>query len=263
MALTKSERSLFDAVTKGNLKQVKTLLKKVTDPDFEGDYGRTPLEQAIFHGHLPVVKALIEAGAELNRINDYNQTPLDYARAYSETKIATFLKDEGGLKAAEANKRNSYNSPYDDDFYFGRGFDDDDDWNTPKKSAAKKSRAAKTSASRAANGKFSTSALDDEGGGTAEKANQPVKPKFDEQTLKDVFNAKKWVGKTEEMQKLWKEVPVKLQKKYDFDTALAEAKRETLRKNAPQAPSLKLNGQPPQQTPPAPSAPDKQQPPAQ
>lgn len=261
MALTKSERSFFDAVTKGNLKQVKTLLKKVTEPDFEGDYGRTPLEQAIFHGHLPVVKALVEGGAELNRVNEYNQTPLDYARAYSETKIASFLKDEGGLKATEANKRSSYGSPYDDDFNFGRGgFDDDDDWNTPKKSTAKKSRAAKPSAGRAANGRFSTSSMDDEaGGGTArpEKADQPVKPKFDEQSLKTVFNAKNWVGKTEEMQKLWEEVPVKMQKKYDFDTALAEAKRETLKKNAPQAPALKLNGTPPQ------PAPDKPQPPAQ
>ncbi len=49
------------------------------------------------------------------------------------------------------------------------------------------------------------------------------------------------------MKQLWEEVPIKLQKKYDFDTALAEAKRETLKRNAPQAASLKLNAAPPPQ----------------
>lgn len=237
MKLTKSERALFDAVTKGNLKQVKTLMKKVSDLDYEGDYGRTPLEQAIFKKQLPVVKALVEGGADINRINEYDQTPLDVARAYGETKIATWLKAEGAYKAKD-KPRFSYGSSYDDDDdYFGRSFDDDDDWGTSKRTTAQKSRATAKKTSRA----FTNSAAE---GGTGaakpEKPTQPVQPKFTEETLKDTFNAKNWVGRTEDMEKLWEEVPVKLQKKFDFDTALAEAKRETLRKNAPAAPKLSL-----------------------
>lgn len=263
MKLTKSERALFDAVTKGNLKQVKTLMKKVSDLDYEGDYGRTPLEQAIFKKQLPIVKALVEGGADINRINDYDQTPLDVARAYRETKIATWLKGEGAYKAKDKPSY-SFGSSYDDDDYFGRSFDDDDDdWGMSKRTTAKKSRATAKKTSRA----FTNSAAggDKEGGTGAkpEKPTQPAEPKFTEETLKDTFNAKNWVGRTEDMQKLWEEVPVKLQKKFDFDTALAEAKRETLRKNAPVAPKLSLgpavktavNNPPPPQKPPGGGAP--------
>ena len=107
MALTKSERSLFNAVKSGNLKQLKTALKKVTDVDFEGDFGRTPLEQAIFDGSQPMVKALLEAGASINRLNDLDQTPLDFAKSQGESKIATFIKGEGGLKKTEVTAQNS------------------------------------------------------------------------------------------------------------------------------------------------------------
>lgn len=265
MALTKSERQLFNAVTKGDVKQVKTLIKKVGDLDFEGDYGRTPLEEAISKGRLLVVKALIEGGASINRVNDYGQTPFDLATSRGNTKIANYLKGEGGYEADDwrVNTTTSLGARYDadDDDYYGY----DDDGYHPRKTSKKS-----TARPKAARANFGASS---EGGKTApEKADQPVKPKFTEETLKDIFNAKSWVGKTEEMEKLWEDVPAKLQKKFDFDTALAEAKRETLKKNAPTAP--KLSFAPPANpvtqnadnsnipVPPAPNAPNKPVPPA-
>lgn len=267
MALTKSERQLFNAVTKGDVKQVKTLIKKVGDLDYEGDYGRTPLEEAIAKGRLLVVKALIEGGASINRVNDYGQTPFDLATARGNTKIANYLKAEGGYEADDwrvnttsSGSGGSLGARYDadDDDYFGY----DDDGYHPRK-ASKKS-AARPKAARANFGASS------EGGKAApEKADQPVKPKFTEESLKDIFNAKSWIGRTEEMEKLWEDVPAKLQKKFDFDTALAEAKRETLKKNAPTAPKLSLMPQKPVTQnadngalpPPPPNAPHKPVPP--
>lgn len=251
MTLTKSQKTLFNAVRTGSLAQVKAQLKKTGNIDFEGDYGRTPLEEAIFHGKLSVVRALVESGADVNRVNDNGQTPLDYAKFHKETKIATYLKSEGAEKADDIASRQSYSryAEYDDDDnYFFNSYDrDDDDFasnaRAPKRSAAKKSKP-KTAGAK----KFNAVA-----GGGAELPTEPVAPKFTEETLKDIFNAKNWVGKTEDMEKLWTDVPDKLQKKFDFDAAFAEAKRETLKQNAPQAPTLKKTLTPPpsQNTPPA------------
>lgn len=251
MTLTKSQKLLFNAVRTGSLAQVKAQLKKTGNIDFEGDYGRTPLEEAIFHGKVSIVKALVEGGADVNRVNDNGQTPLDYAKFHKETKIATYLKSEGAEKADDISSRNRYSrySGYDDDdHYFFNSYDrDDDDFvsnaRAPKRSAAKKSKP-KTATAK----KFTTAA---EGG--VELPTEPVKPKFTEESLKDIFNAKNWVGKTEDMEKLWTDVPGKLQKKFDFDAAFAEAKRETLKQNAPHAPTLKKTLTPPpsQNTPPA------------
>lgn len=247
MTLTKSQKTLFNAVRTGSLAQVKAQLKKTGNIDFEGDYGRTPLEEAIFHGKVSIVKALVEGGADVNRVNDNGQTPLDYAKFHKETKIATYLKSEGAEKADDLASRNRYSrfSGYDDDdHYFQNSFDrdDDDDFKSharaPKRSAAKKTAAKGTTAK-----KFTTAA---EGG--VELPTEPVKPKFTEESLKDIFNAKNWVGKTDDMEKLWTDVPDKLQKKFDFDAAFAEAKRETLKQHAPHAPTLKKA--PPQNPPP-------------
>ncbi|MDF3023249.1 MAG: Ankyrin [Alphaproteobacteria bacterium] len=251
MTLTKSQKTLFNAVRTGSLAQVKAQLKKTGNIDFEGDYGRTPLEEAIFHGKVSIVKALVEGGADVNRVNDNGQTPLDYAKFHKETKIATYLKSEGAEKADDLASRNRYSrfSGYDDDdHYFQNSFDrdDDDDFKSnaraPKRSAAKKTAAKGTTAK-----KFTTAA---EGG--VELPTEPVKPKFTEESLKDIFNAKNWVGKTDDMEKLWTDVPDKLQKKFDFDAAFAEAKRETLKQHAPHAPTLKKAPpqNPPPQTPP-------------
>lgn len=247
MTLTKSQKSLFNAVRTGSLAQVKAQLKKISDVDFEGDYGRTPLEEAIFHGKVSIVKALVEGGADVNRINDNDQTPLDYAKYHKETKIATYLKSEGAETEKDISSRSRY-SRYpgydDDDHYFLNSYDrDDDDFTTnaraPKRSTAKKSKP-KTATAK----KFTTAA---EGG--VELPTEPVKPKFTEESLKDIFNAKNWVGKTEDMEKLWTDVPAKLQKKFDFDAAFAEAKRETLKHNAPHAPTLKKTLTPPPEPP--------------
>lgn len=69
-------------------------------------------------------------------------------------------------------------------------------------------------------------------------------PVFKADTLKDIFNPESWVGKTEEMENLWEEVPKHLKKKFDFVAALAQAQRETVRRHySKKIPPLK-NGPP-------------------
>lgn len=244
MALTRQERSLLKAVRDGDLKQVKALAKKIPWVDFEGPNGRTPLEEAVIAGRLSVVKALVAEGANIDRLNDADVSPLQLARLHGKKNIEKYLKDQGADDYPAAS-RGGWRSPYyaddDDDFW--------DDWAPSKKPS--RAPARKTMAPRTSRAATAFNGAGDDAEGAA-----PEKPKFTEESLKDTFNAKNWTGRTAEMEKLWDEVPKKLQKKFDFDAALAEAKRETLKKNAPQAPALKLNkdenngGTPPAQTPP-------------
>jgi hypothetical protein len=80
-----------------------------------------------------------------------------------------------------------------------------------------------------------------------------VKPVFREDTLKDIFNPQAWVGKTQEMEELWNDVPKRLHKHFDFAAALAEARRGTLKQNAPKQrialqPNLKPQAPQPEST---------------
>lgn len=58
-----------------------------------------------------------------------------------------------------------------------------------------------------------------------------AKPAFTLQTLPEIFEPGKWVGKVEEMQKLWDDVPKRLKAKFDFEAALSDARLKTLKKN--------------------------------
>lgn len=69
------------------------------------------------------------------------------------------------------------------------------------------------------------------GGGMPEAAPQKKESPFKADKLKDIFNPESWIGKTDEMQKLWQEVPSRLQEKFDFAAALAEAQRISMQRN--------------------------------
>lgn len=266
MKLTKDQESLMDAVYDGNTRRVKTLLAKGVDPDFDDVYGSTPLMAAVRNNRLAIVKALVEAGADFDRTDYTGNNALETAENCGHTKIASYLRSEGatyytgsswdddddwmhsGRKGNTSSKRSSRggNGWDDDDF----GFDDDDDVKPKKKKAAPK----KTAAKRTAVPSVGTMA-DSEGGNAA-----PAAPKitFREDNLKDIFNPKSWTGKTEDMEKLWDEVPTKLKKKFDFAAALAEARRDTLKQNAP---PQRLTLKPASQDPNAPKAPPPASPP--
>lgn len=227
--LLRKQQELMDAVDDGDTRKVKALLDKGLDPDFADEDENTPLDVAIRAGSDAIVRALVDAGADVNRVNSSKEAPLDLAKDFGETAIAQYLENEGAItgktKAKTGSKPGGFSAKKkargssigvrdDDDFweddrnYFGAGDDEPRKHNTAKPKVTPKTAA--------------TPAV-------------PVKqkPVFREDTLKDIFNAKSWVGKTQEMEELWNDVPKRLHKHFDFAAALAEARRETLKQNAP------------------------------
>ncbi len=60
----------------------------------------------------------------------------------------------------------------------------------------------------------------------------PEPPTYTKENLKDIFNPESWVGKLEEMKKTWHDVPARLKKSFDFEAAIADARRKTLKNKA-------------------------------
>ena len=229
MPITRQQRALMRAVETKDVQQVRFLLGRRVKADFDDASGRTPREGAIDIGSLPMVKGLVEGGADINRENtDTFDTPLDRAREQKQHRIASYLKNEGAMSFYD---RSTFSHRY-GAWAHDAWDDEEDDDNGDEAPKAKKPRAKKAATAAKAPVKDAT-----------------PKPVFTEDTLKDIFNGKAWAGKPEEMLKLWQEVPEKLKKKFDFEAALAEAKRETLKQHAPR---LKFGPPVPPQNPPAP-----------
>jgi hypothetical protein len=252
--LTTQQQALMEAIRNDDEDGVTELLDKGLDPDF-ADNDETPLEAAVRRGSETMVRALVDSGADVNRVNFYDEAPLDIAKNLGDDEITQLLEDEGAVSAQKKSKT-AHNTGVRGGFKGGRGrssgfFDDDvldDDWDDDagsrnKKQGAKPHIRAKKSAKKSAAPTIA---------GMGAEAAKPAKPVFREDTLKDIFNAKNWVGKTNEMEQLWEEVPKRLQKHFDFAASLAEARRETLKQNAPKRNLLQQNFPPQMHGPPAP-----------
>ena len=251
--LNRKQQALMDAIDYGDTRKAQTLLKNGLDPDFANDDEETPLDLAIRRGSETLVRALVNAGADVNRVNSYKEAPLDVAKEEGDTAITQYLESEGavtgktkGTKARTMAKKARGSSVgmqedfgddfWDEDKYFF-GADEDEGRrknNGPKPKVTPKSQAAKAG----------------HAGGGAPEPKKPPKPVFREDTLKDIFNAQNWIGKADEMEELWNEVPKRLHKHFDIAAALAEARRETLKQNAPrQRIALQANLKPPAPAP--------------
>lgn len=214
MAQSKKNQMLLMAARSGNLYRVKQLLSQGHDPD-AGNTATTPLHEAVENGHLDIVKVLVKAGADINKTDRAGRTPFDVAmdRDFDDDPrapgIMRYLKSKGGkpasqIRTAGIGKKSSVPTSRKARLVSGgKGWDDDD--------------AA------------------DETNDVAEKKKEPA---FKAETLKDVFNPNSWIGKTEQMEKLWQDVPERLKEKFDFAAALAEAQRQSMRRQFPAAKNI-------------------------
>jgi hypothetical protein len=169
----------------------------------------TPLHAAVRGGHFSVVKVLVEDGqADINPVDKKGRTPYDLScnnkdmngtRDKSFFYLASKQAKQGSLVKLEAGK---------------------------KQNAWKKKKAARPTVAR--HGGFSGGS---EKGDVAVAPAKKKEPKFTEEKLAQIFNPASWVGNTKEMEKLWEDVPRKLQAKFDFVAALSEAKRQSMRKS--------------------------------
>jgi len=94
------------AAQHGHVEIVRLLLDAGEDPNRynpKGNHGHsTPLHQAVWSGHDAVVWLLVERGARLDiRDSIYQGTPLGWAEYGGRTKIAEYLRAQGGKTAEE------------------------------------------------------------------------------------------------------------------------------------------------------------------
>lgn len=207
-------------------------------PNIPDDYDKTELELVCKYGDIPALQALIAGGMDI-------QTDIDAlliaAIENKHTAFAGFLLDQGAdihasdeypLELAALNGDTEMVR-----FLLDRDADIHGDDNNILSWAEQE------------NGNIETIALLIERGAVIERLSPEHRARYDnyqtdqltahkkavnaEQTLSEIFKTAAWIGHVPEMVKLWEQVPLPLQKEFDFSHALADARAQTLRKSAP------------------------------
>lgn len=208
---------LTDTAMKGNTQLLEALLANganVNEVDFTGN---TPLIQAIVNGHADIVKMLIKHHVDVNQPDEDGEAPLLAALQYNQPVILQDLLDAGADASVFLSSVRGQNLIDNIDQIMVKAFKDQ----LMRMELVSRERLASMPAPR-------------------EEAPQKEEPAlFNGEKLADVFDSSKWTGKIEKMQRLWDEVPAPLKETFDFETALVEARRQTLLTRAPKAPVLK------------------------
>lgn len=72
--------SLVRAAKRGNVRRVKSLLKRGVPVDVCDGLGRTALMEAARKGHLEIVRLLLEHGADVHQSSGSRRTAMSYAQ---------------------------------------------------------------------------------------------------------------------------------------------------------------------------------------
>ena len=86
---------LHTAAARGELKAVRDLLARGTDPDVRGPRRITPLTAAAYHGYLAVARALVDAGADVNAADADGMRPLSASMLGGHHAISQLLIERG------------------------------------------------------------------------------------------------------------------------------------------------------------------------
>jgi ankyrin repeat protein len=93
---SKNYIELFSAISRGETKKVKELLKLGVTPNPKVDkYAESPLFAAVCMGHTEVCKILLENGADPNWKNSLGYTPLHIAAYHSKKEVCELLINHG------------------------------------------------------------------------------------------------------------------------------------------------------------------------
>jgi len=78
----------------GELESARILIEAGADVNAKGDFGYTPLFQAVIGENPKLIELLINSGADRTLRNDHNWTVLDYAQIFgsSETVLSILRK---------------------------------------------------------------------------------------------------------------------------------------------------------------------------
>ena len=80
------------AVRKGNLEDVKRMLKLGAKINMPGDLGNTPLHYAALTGQAEVAEFLVNKKANTQIENEFGETPLDVANIGGKKNVIAILK---------------------------------------------------------------------------------------------------------------------------------------------------------------------------
>ena len=108
-----ADRELFDAVSDGNIKNVKKHIDAGANVNAKDNSGNTPIHLHLhpYHGNAPdkaIVKILLENGADINAKTQNGFTPLDVAilierRKNLNNEISDLLRSQGAKSGAETS----------------------------------------------------------------------------------------------------------------------------------------------------------------
>ncbi|WP_086930456.1 ankyrin repeat domain-containing protein [Agarilytica rhodophyticola] len=90
------EPPLHQAAYRGDVDEMKKLIKSGVSVDSLNSEGATPLHWAAFKGHLPAAKLLLRHGANVNAATKKGSTPLRLATTHKKQEVIKFLKSRGG-----------------------------------------------------------------------------------------------------------------------------------------------------------------------
>jgi len=94
---------LVEAVGKGNINLVKSLIARGANINEKNDRGMTPLHEAAYYGREDMAEVLIANGANVNTTNESGQTPLHLAAKIGVKYVPELLLANG----ADINARNN------------------------------------------------------------------------------------------------------------------------------------------------------------
>jgi ankyrin repeat protein len=89
---SKNATPLLVAISKGELKMVKTLIEYSADIN-EKSNDLTPLMAAVIYNHIDIVKFLISKGAVIEKQNESGNTALKFAIFNHQDEIVVLLKE--------------------------------------------------------------------------------------------------------------------------------------------------------------------------
>lgn len=90
-----SATTLFDAIKKGDLLTVNTLIENKIDIEQRNESGQTPLMAAVYSGNRSIIKRLIDTGANVNAQDKMLNSPFLYAGAEGMTDVVAWSLNHG------------------------------------------------------------------------------------------------------------------------------------------------------------------------
>ncbi|MDE0821200.1 MAG: ankyrin repeat domain-containing protein, partial [Opitutales bacterium] len=96
--------ALGEAISNGNLKEIRKLVGLGADVNKRAEDGGTPLSAAAFHGRLEISRFLIKKGARIAHTNRDGNTPLHVAVFLCREEITKLFLDQGASVSKKNNR---------------------------------------------------------------------------------------------------------------------------------------------------------------